>query len=85
MFASVIFMVWVCFLNDIDLFYILRTRGQLADMKKELQRMESLHKEAQSDLHELSTNMATLEKYAREEYNMVRPGEKLFIFKEKQD
>lgn len=83
--TSLVFAAWVCFLDDIDLFYIMRTRSQLADMKSELKRMESLHREASSDLNELSTNRATLEKYAREEYNMVKPGEKLFIFKEKKD
>src|SRR5688500_9634163 len=81
--ASAVFLMWICFFNDIDLFFIIRTRMDLISLNKEVRELELKNTEAKQSLVELSTNMATLEKFARETYYMKRDNEDVFVFKER--
>jgi len=82
--ASVVFLFWIMFVNDIDLFYIIRSRLELRSLTKEVELMKQRNGEARQSLHDLTTNLGTLEKFARERYYMKRENEDIFVFKERQ-
>jgi len=83
--ASTIFVLWICFFNDIDLFYIAETRMDLISLRKEVSKMEKENKLAQEALRDISNNTASLEKFARETYYMKRDNEDIYVFKERAD
>ncbi|MCC6601372.1 MAG: septum formation initiator family protein [Crocinitomicaceae bacterium] len=83
--ASAIFLMWVCFFNDIDLFFIVRTRMELHSLNNEVRELEKKNIEARQSLTELSSNMSSLEKFARETYYMKRDNEDVYVFKERAD
>ncbi len=76
------FVIWMTFINDIDLIYIFNSRAELRDVKAEVERLKLANQEAKESLLDLSTNQESLEKFARETYYMKRPNEDLFIIKE---
>lgn len=81
--ASVVFLFWIMFINDIDLFYIIRSRIELHTLSREVELMKQRNAEARQSLHDLTTNLTTLEKFARERYYMKRDNEDIFVFKER--
>ncbi len=81
--ATVIFFFWITFVNDIDLFYIIRSRMELQALTTEVSEMKRKNALARESLNDLSTNLATLEKFAREKYYMKRDNEDVFVFKER--
>jgi len=83
--ATTIFLFWIAFVNDIDLFFIARSRMELRSLTEEVEVMKLKNAEARQSLHDLSTNLATLEKFARERYYMKRDNEEVFVFKERED
>lgn len=83
--ASLLFLGWVTVIDEIDLFFIIRSRLELRDLVNETEDLRIRNEEAREALHDLSTNTATLEKYAREQYFMKRANEDVFVFKERAD
>jgi cell division protein FtsB len=81
--ATTIFVLWICFFSEIDLFYILRTRVELSGLKKEVRELERKNEQAKVALQDLNNNSASLEKFAREAYYMKRDNEDVFVFKAK--
>jgi cell division protein FtsB len=81
--ASIGFIAWISFFNDIDLFYIIRSRREVSALQAEVREMESRNIEAKQSLHDLTTNDESLEKFARENYYMKRQNEDVFVFKER--
>jgi cell division protein DivIC len=81
--ATGAFLLWICFLNDIDLFYILKSRSELNSLKREVRELKEKNEKAVIALEELSTNSRTMEKFARETYYMKRDNEEVFVFKER--
>lgn len=79
--ATLAFAVWVMFINDVDLFYVLGSRAELNEMKAEVARLNAETARAAEALHDLD-NPANLEKFARETYFLQRPGEDVFIIKD---
>ncbi|MFN9799884.1 MAG: hypothetical protein ACK54P_07705, partial [Bacteroidota bacterium] len=59
--ATVIFVFWIMFVNDIDVFYMIRSRLELRALTEEVEAMKRKNIEARQSLHDLSTNLATLE------------------------
>ncbi len=70
--------VWFSFIDV----YSLKTRWELSQRKKELiERTETLHiksEDLKSKLASLENNQALLEKIAREQYGMRKPGETVY-------
>lgn len=70
--------VWFSFIDV----YSLKTRWELSQRKKELiERTETLHTKSEdlkSKLASLENNQALLEKIAREQYGMRKPGETVY-------
>lgn len=81
--ASAVFLLWICFFNDIDLFYIIQSRREVSSLRKEVIEMKLKNEEASESLVNLTSNQHSLEKFARENYYMKRDNEEVFVFKER--
>lgn len=77
--TPVIFLVWMSFFNDIDLFFILKSKRELRGMEAEIAYLEKENELTREALNDISTNAETLEKFARETYFMKRPNEDIYI------
>ena len=73
------------FFNDVDLFFIMNSRRELNAMQEEVDFLKEQNERTREALHDISTNEATLEKFAREEYFMKKPDEDIFIVKVVED
>lgn len=80
-----VFLLWICFFNDIDLFYIIQSRREVSALRTEVKRMKDENVNAQQALYDLSHNKNSLEKFARENYYMKRTNEDVFVFKERSE
>ncbi len=83
--ATAFFFLWICLFNDIDLFYIIRSRQEVSALRSEVKTLEHENETALKSLSDLSNNRASLEKFARETYYMKRDNEDVFVFKERAD
>jgi len=83
MLASTIFVLWICFFNDIDLFYVIKSKQEVSALKKEVESLKQKNLSSDVALHDLTTNRKSLEKFARETYYMKRPNEDIFVFKQR--
>jgi cell division protein FtsB len=83
--ATLVFLLWVTFFNEIDLIYIFQSRREVAGLRAEVQRMKEDNAKATQALHDLTTNTYSLEKFARENYYMKRENEEVYVFKERPD
>lgn len=83
--TPLVFVIWVCFINEVDLFFIYRSRAELSDMKKEMEYLKEQNEITREALKDLTTNDATLEKFAREEYFMKKDNEDLFVVRVVED
>jgi cell division protein FtsB len=81
--STVVFVLWLTFFNEIDLIYIFQSRREVAALRNEVQRMKDDNARATQALIELTTNAASLEKFARENYYMKRENEVVYVFKER--
>ena len=77
------FLLWMLFLNDIDLVFVVQTRAELADLRDQVEHLQEETDRARESLIDLNTNQESLEKFAREEYLMRKPLEEIFLIKEK--
>src|SRR5688500_16721057 len=68
--ATAFFLLWICLFNDIDLFYVIRSRSEVKDLQSEVLALEKQNDQALKALHELSSSKRMLEKFARETYYM---------------
>ncbi len=75
--------VWFAFIDS----YSLKTRWDLHSQKQELnertQELDEHSKELQTKINQLDNDPALLEKIAREEYGMRKPGETVYKVKRK--
>jgi len=77
------FLLWMLFLNDIDLVFVVQTRAELADLRDQVEHLQEETDRARESLVDLNTNQESLEKFAREEYLMRKSLEEIFLIKEK--
>lgn len=81
MLLSAFVVVWFVFIDT----YSLKTRWDLHVQKKELQKktaeLNAQSEELKKKIKELESNDAILEKIAREEYGMRKPGETVYKVK----
>ena len=80
--TSVLFLIWMFFINSMDVFSVLKLRSKLSELKDQkeyyLQKIESVKKDREA----LLNNEELLEKFARENYLMKKPNEDVFIVEE---
>jgi len=81
---GLVLVIWFLFVDA----YSLKTRWDLGQQKKELiQKTEELKSESETleqDIHKLENNPDLIEKIAREEYGMKKPGEKVYKIKKEE-
>lgn len=70
--------VWIAFVSEIDLFYILRTQRELAELKEQVSHYSEEIQNVRGELQNIEDHPVHLERVARETYYMVRPNEDLF-------
>ena len=79
--AFVFFIIWMLFFDTNTFWSQIKMRMKLQNMEAKrthyFQQIDKVNKE----LHELLTNDANLEKYARENYLMKKEGEDVFVIK----
>ena len=81
---GLVLVIWFLFIDV----YSLKTRWHLGQQKKELiQKTEELKSESETleqDIQKLEKNPDLIEKIAREEYGMKKPGEKVYKIKKEE-
>lgn len=82
-YTSIFFLLWLTFLSNVDLIYIVQSRIELGHLRAEVSRLEKQNEEATASLKDLTTNQASLEKFARENYLFKRENEDVYVIKEK--
>jgi len=77
--TTLLFLIWMLFFDGNTFLSQIKMRMEIKEMKgiQDFYRAEIL--KSNSELKELLTNNATLEKFAREHYLMKRPEEDVFI------
>lgn len=77
--TPIVFLVWMSFFNDIDLFFIMRSKSELRSMQDRIEFLQHENERTREAFHDISTNAESLEKFARETYFMKKPNEDVFV------
>ncbi len=80
--AIVLFIVWMCFFDQRDLFNTIDQKRTLNDLLAKKHYYEKEIATAQQELTDLQNNSTALERFAREKYLMKRDGEDIFIIED---
>lgn len=81
-FTGLIFAVWITFIHDIDLIYVMKANKELKELKKEVVDLEDKNKHTRALLEDYQSNPKTAEQFAREEYYMKKIDEDIYIVRE---
>jgi cell division protein DivIC len=81
--AMFIFLLWILFLDENNLTAHHRNKLRLKALKEQRLFYREKIETDKSKLEELRSGSKNLEKYAREQFNMTKPGEDLFVVVEK--
>lgn len=77
------FAIWMLFFDDRDIITThFRYKHELRQLEKSRAYYQKQIDSTRAELDQLRSNTATIEKYAREKYNMKRDNEDLFIVPE---
>ncbi len=74
-----VLLLWICLFADYDLYTMLKLRHQLGQMQEQRDRYAEDIATTREQLHELNSDQALLEKFAREKYLMKRDNEDIFV------
>ena len=74
-----VFLLYVCFLSDCDLYTTLKLRAELSRKRSEHEQYARDIRTVRAELEELNGDLALLEKFAREKYKMKRDNEDVFV------
>ena len=77
-----IFLVWILFLDQNNIFQLMKYDGEIKDLKKQKEYLNTKIVEDSTKLYQLITDDKSLEKFAREEYFMHKPNEEVFVIRE---
>ncbi len=81
--VTIVFVVWVGFLDPNNFIQTLRLRQEIKELKaNKLYYLREIEKTKRLK-EELVTNKELIEKFARENYYFTRPGEELYLIDEK--
>ncbi len=80
--SIVLFIIWMCFFDQRDLFNTLDQKAKLHELLAKKQYYEREIAIAEQELINLQSNSSTLEKFAREQYNMKKEGEDIYIIED---
>lgn len=77
--ALYVFAFWLMFFDNMSVWDLMAYKADVHKLEKEKAIYEAKINEARENLHDLSTNMDNLEKFAREQYFMKRDNEDIFV------
>ena len=77
--AGVFFLVWMFFFDPKDIPSDINRRDKYRELQRNEAHLNQLIAQTQDELSQLKTNAQTIEKYAREKYQMKKDNEDLFI------
>ncbi|NQU87156.1 MAG: septum formation initiator family protein [Mariniphaga sp.] len=80
--ALLLFVVWLLFFDEYSIIAQSKSRKQLRNLTEQQQYYKERIESDLQKLEELNSGIEQLEKYAREQYNMSKPDEDLFIIVE---
>jgi cell division protein DivIC len=81
--AVFIFLLWIVFFDENNLLAHHRSKLRLKALKEQRVFFKEKIEADKKKLEELKSGTKNLEKYAREQFNMVKPDEDLFLVVEK--
>ena len=81
--ASVIFLTWIIFFDEYSIVSHQKSRSQLHDLIKQREYYKDRIASDKQKLEDLSAGKEELEKFAREQYQMSKPDEDVFIVVDK--
>lgn len=84
MITGLIFLIWVSFFDQNNLITQIQYHFELSKLEEEKTFYRSELKQIKTDLKELKSNPASLEKFAREKYFMKKEDEEIFVIVEKE-
>jgi len=79
--SCLVFLVFLSFFDDRDLVTNYQHRKQLKELEKSAEYYRQEIEKTRTELNQLRTDAATLEKYAREKYLMKRDNEDIYVIK----
>lgn len=79
--ATGLFLMWMLTLADVDLFRMMRTRAERADVERKLEGHRERISALESELSAFQGQPASMEKHAREAHYMHKPNEDVFVFR----
>lgn len=77
--SALILLGWIAFFDDYDLYTTWKLRRELGRMEEQHAWYAQEIQQSKEQLHELNSNTALLEKFARERYLMKRDNEEIFV------
>ncbi|MBL4678413.1 MAG: septum formation initiator family protein [Mucilaginibacter sp.] len=77
--VTLAFVIWMIFFDKNDLFSQYEYRQQLSKLKEEEAFYKQETEKVKTDLNELTSDKAKLEKFAREKYLMKKDNEDVFV------
>lgn len=85
--ATAAFVVWILFFDKNDMLSQYEYRSEVSKLQEEKDFYEKETDQVKKDLKELSTNLKSAEKFAREKYFMKKDNEDVFVIikEEKKD
>ena len=83
--AVLVLLGWIAFFVDYDLYTTWKLRRELSKMKEQHEWYGQEIQTTREQLHELNSNAALLEKFARERYLMKRENEEIFVLVPEKD
>jgi cell division protein FtsB len=72
-------LLWICLFADYDLFTMIKLRHQLGQMEDQREYFAAQITKTRAELHEINSDQALLEKFAREKYLMKRDNEDVYV------
>jgi cell division protein DivIC len=71
--------LWIGLFADYDLYTMVKLRWRLHDLSRQRDHFEAQIAVTRAQLHEITSDQALLEKFARERYLMKRDNEDVFV------
>lgn len=83
--AAGVLLLWIMLFADYDLYTMLKLRHELSRMRDQHEHFAEEVARTKEQLHQLNSDQALLEKFAREKYLMKRDNEDVFVLVPKKD
>ena len=77
--AALAMLLWIAFFHNNDLISQISSRMKLQQLKEEQQYYRDQIEDTKAAIHDLTTNMESLEKFAREHHHMKKDDEDLYL------